>query len=69
MTKRMITAIFADDEVPAGLAGGDVAATVVGVLEVGVAEGDEMVAGALYKNVNVPVTGASVALSKVYVTV
>jgi len=58
--------ILADDEVPAALVADFVGVATVGV---GVALGEEIAAGALKRNVNVPVSGASVALRSVYATV
>ena len=64
--KRMITAIFAVDDPVFDFDG-----AAVGALEIGVGEGAEVVIdeGALKRNVKLPVSGASVALSKLYETV
>ena len=64
--KRMITAIFAVDDPVFDFDG-----AAVGALEIGVGEGADVVIdeGALKRNVKLPVSGASVALSKLYETV
>ena len=58
--------ILADEDVPAAFFGDFVGVETVGV---GVEFGEEIAAGALKRNVNVPVSGASVALRSVYATV
>ncbi len=57
----MITAIFAADDPVFDFVG-----AAVGALEIGVGEGEEVVIvdGALKRKVKLPVSGASVALSK-----